>query len=248
MALIEDLSLFEIILFSFIILLILVYTYRIRLKFFLIRIFYGRYHYKYLRLFNRYFINRPYPDAVKDEPLDYVVSAYHAKPKIVLETNEEIRFVDYKIGETYNQFFKNNGDPDYLTISDPRLKQPRFIVAGYKAMVYDFEAMLVYFFIDNFLVMGQFRFRREKQPIEAQALINKLAERYQIKVDVSEDANFQVKDQQGHVINFRDNGFSVELNVLNPGNAMIKQVIQDQNYQPQKGIKDKTAKEEKVTF
>ena len=246
MNLLEEISAFHILLIAIIVILILVLFFRVRLKFLLIRMVYGRYHFKYLRLFNRYFINRPYPDAIKDEPWDYVNNSFKSKPGLQFKTDEEIQFVDNKVGEVYPRFFKIIGDPDYLTISDPGQKHIQFIVASYKAMVYDYQAMLVYYFVDSLLVMGQFRFRREKQALDINHLIEKLRERYKIDIPQGINKPFQLIDRNDNCINFRDNGFSVELNVLNYKNQKILNILNDHPLNATAG--DEVADKQVVTF
>jgi hypothetical protein len=248
MSLIESLSTFEILLIVAIVFLILLFVFRIQLKFLITRLLYGRYHFKYLRLFNRYLINRPYPDAIKDEPWDYVMSAFDTQPQLVFQTKDKIGFANYRVGDQYDQFFKKNGDPDYLTISDPQSKHPHFIVAGYRAIVYEYEAMLVYFFVDTLLVMGQFRFRREKESIDAADLIQKLNSRYGVHIPTDETGAFTLKDPEENRIVFRDTGFSVELNVFNTEIEWIRNVIQLQDYHFASARKKEEVSESTVTF
>lgn len=231
MAIFENIPPLYSIILSAIVLIILIVVFRVRLKFLITRMMYGKYHYKYLRLFNRYFINRPYPDALKDEPWDYVQNVFKTKPKTQIATEEDIQFVDLKVGEVYPDFFKQHGDPEYLTISDPHQNQAQFIVAGYKARVYNYEAMLVYFFVENLLVMGQFRFRREKQPIDINHLTEKLVERYQVKNPGNNLKSFQIRDRNNTCINFMDNGFSVELNVINHQKEQLQQLFNKSSFQ-----------------
>ncbi|MCB2219178.1 MAG: hypothetical protein KQI35_02200 [Bacteroidetes bacterium] len=248
MSLIETLSLFEILLIAAVIFMILIFIFRIQIKFLLTRLIYGRYHYKYLRLYNRYLINRPYPDAIKDEPWDYILSVFKTQPKVEFETKDEIGFANYKVGKQYDNFFRKNGDPDYLTISDPHSKLPHFIVAGYRALVYDYEAMLVYFFIDNMLVMGQFRFRREKEAIDAASLIQKLNRRYAVHIPTDENNAFTLKDNDGNRIVFRDTGFSVELNIYNPDIEWIQKMMGNLGVHFGSDLQKKDLKESAVTF
>lgn len=113
-------------------------------------------------------------------------------------------------------------------------------------MVYDYQAMLVYYFVDSLLVMGQFRFRREKQALDINHLIEKLRERYKIDIPQGINKPFQLIDRNDNCINFRDNGFSVELNVLNYKNQKILNILNDHPLNATAG--DEVADKQVVTF
>jgi len=223
-------------LFISLILLVLVIValfFRVKLSLFFTRLIWSRYSFNYFSLYSKYFPLK-FPSAIKYEPWEYLRSFLDINCSEEYISETEIKFNGYKLGKSVTNFHKKNGKPNYLSISSREEKNLSILVSGYNKLVYMNEATLIYFFAGPILIMGQYRFKREKQNVNYSYLKEKLLEKYQLSEikNLDRSDKFMIRDKKDNQLFVKDNGFDVEVSIFNPKIALFSKelFLQSESY------------------
>jgi len=201
---------------------IIIFIRRIQLKLWFSRSHYGKYSYKYVSLFKKYFDKNPYPHAVKYEVIPFlqVLNKTNLEESI---TDKNIVFQDLEPGKPYIDLFKLKGEPDCFTIQE--FKKTKIFVWGYDNNMYDYYTTVLYFFIDDIFIMGQYNFSRENQNIVTNDLFNKLKDKYFENGERTDQKEIIIKDSKGTKIQLFDDGFSFRICLYNPDVPIVKEKL-----------------------
>ena len=208
-------------LFAVLILVAIAFVYRRWLSIFLKKLIYGSYSYSYLSSLPENILAMMHPPAIRYDPW-YVLKGLERENILHYQTSGRIDFQDFQIGKSYPDFLKKEGNPYYLTISEDKNDLIKFVVFGYKQRIYNYEAVILYYFWNHMFVAGQYQIKREKQKVDRTDLASKLMAKYFVKEGNINQNEFEIRDKEGNVAFFEDNGFNVEISLINP--ALIERL------------------------
>lgn len=195
---------------------------RVQLELWIFKTYYGQFSYKYVSLFRKYINKNPYPQSVKYEISDFLQLLNKTSIEELL-TDKDIIFQGLEPGKSYPDFYKQKGKPDYFTIQE--FKEIKIFVWGYNYNMYDYDTTVLYFFIDNLFIMGQYNFRKENQNINITDLLSKIKNKYFENNETINLKEIIIRDSKGSKIQSFDDGFSIRISVHNPGIPVIKEEL-----------------------
>lgn len=197
--------------------LLLIIYYRKRISLVFTNFRYGKYSYRYLSKFYSYFYEIQFPPSILYDPVTYILPFFRNEIRgVEKKTDEEIEFGGFQPGHSYPDFFKKNGKPRYISITEPDAKEIKLVVAGYPRKINNHHCVMLYFFHENTFIMGQYQFKREKQKVDTALLSESVQKKYLNGGTQTGLEDFIIKDDRGSRVHFHDNGFVVEVSVYNP--------------------------------
>jgi len=223
-------------------------SFRVKIKLFISRTIRGPYNYKHFLLYSKYTFDKPYPDAIKYEPLYFIQYMFNNKLPVEYQTDVDILFYNLELGSENPRFYKTMGKPNYLSIIDENKDGFKIAITGYNRHIYNYESSILFFFSGSLFILGQYMFKREKQHVDPAELIPMLNQKYKIDADLSVQQEFIIRDKKGTCIHFADDGFSVNLTVYNPISERLRKKLKP--YIHFETVKDSNSKAagESITF
>lgn len=220
---------------------------RVQLELWIFKTYYGKFSYKYVSLFRKYFNKNPYPHSVKYE-ISHFLHLLNKTNREELLTDKDIIFQGLEPGISYPNFHKQKGNPDYFTIQE--FEEIKIFVWGYNYNMYDYDTTVLYFFIDNIFIMGQYNFRKENQNINITDLSSKIKSKYFENNETIKLKEIVIKDSKGSKIQLFDDGFSIRISIYNPGIPIVKEkLLNNINISKQQYLHIKSgSKSEELTF
>ncbi|MBL7105587.1 MAG: hypothetical protein ISS18_14770 [Bacteroidales bacterium] len=209
---------------ALIILFIVILNYKLLLKLWVYKAYYGKFSYKYVDVFTKHHYYNPYRQAQTFE-IDLFLNSLTNKSKEELITDNDIVFQGFELGKSYPDFRKQKGDPDYFTIQE--FKDVQICIWGYGFKMYDYYAIVLFCFIDKIFVLGQYNFKKESQNVDFTDISNKLINKYfndEEKI-CQNQKEIKIKDTKGSKVHLYDDGFSIRVSYFNPDIPIIKEKL-----------------------
>jgi len=215
-------------------------------KLWVFKTYYGKFSFKYVSLFREYFNKNPYPHSVKYEISLFLQSLNKTSIEELL-TDKDIIFHGFEPGKSYPDFYKQKGDPDYFTIQE--FEEIKIFIWGYNHNMYDYDTTVLYFFVDNIFIMGQYNYRKENQNINITDLFSKLKNKYFENNETIKQKEIVIRDSKGSKIQLFDDGFSLRISIYNPEISIVKEKLLNINISKQQYLQIiSNRKSEKLTF
>lgn len=207
---------------AFITLFIVILNYKLLLKLWVYKAYYGKFSYKYVDIFTKHHSYNPYRQANTFE-IDLFLNSLTNKSKEEVQTDNDIVFQGFELGKSYPDFYKQKGEPDYFTIQE--FKDIKIYIWGYSYKMYNYNAIILFCFINKIFVMGQYNFKKEKQNVGFTDLAEKLANKYfnDEKKICQNQKEIKIKDTKGSKVHLYDDGFSIRASCFNPDIPIIKE-------------------------
>ncbi len=223
---------------------IVILNYKLLLKLWVYKAYYGKFSYKYVDVFTKHHSYNPYRQANTFE-IDLFLNSLTNKSKEEVQTNNDIVFQELELGKSYPDFHRQKGDPDYFTIQE--FKDVKIYIWGYGYKMYDYYAIVLFCFIDNIFVMGQYNFKKESQNVDFTDLSNKLINKYfnDEEKKYQNQKEIKIKDTKGSKVHLYDDGFSIRVSCFSPDIPIIKEKLI--NCEQQKTIEN-SSELETITF
>lgn len=209
---------------ALIILFIVILNYKLLLKLWVYKAYYGKFSYKYVDVFTKHHYYNPYRQAQTSE-IDVFINSLTNTSKEELQTDNDIVFQDVKLGKSYPDFHKKKGDPDYFSIQE--FRDVKICIWGYGFKMYDYYAIVLFCFIDKIFVLGQYNFKKESQNVDFADISNKLINKYlndEEKI-YQNQKEIKIKDTKGSKVHLYDDGFSIRVSYFNPDIPIIKEKL-----------------------
>ncbi len=210
--------------FGFIILLIIILILiRKQLRLRLIRTKHGRYSYHYIKQFKKYANKSPFPYCFKDEILPYLRLS-HARRENTEQLSSDLHllFEETPYHTPLHEIMDKLGNPDYFNAF--KIKNSELRALGFQKQVYGLRVKVVFFFLNEFFVMGEYIFD-DVSGIDVPAIAKKLME----QTGTSHQSNllhFYIDGKNNSSIYFYDNGFSLIIRYSDLSNQNFLELIQ----------------------
>jgi hypothetical protein len=193
-----------------ILILIVGFLFRKRMKLLIVRMIYGPFSYEYLDIHKRFFIKSPYHYCFRDEFLTHLLNILFQKDGIPeYQSDHNISFDDISQSMSYKKFIQLKGDP--YCFNAFKSDQPGFEIKalGYRSLVGGSKAIKVYYFMNDSFFMGEYYFKNPKTDIKAG--ISKI---FLNNVGPAEDS-FYIRNSKDRIILYKGSGNKVDIKYLN---------------------------------
>jgi hypothetical protein len=142
---------------------------------------------------------------------------------LYFKTNGKIEFGKVPFMQTYKSVSRLKGRPDCINIA--WFLKSRVKVVGYNENLNGVRIRSLYYFLDDRFIMGEYIFSDFAKSKPAQ-VIGTLSAKYLNDETVTSDL-FYITDPAGNMLNFENNGFSVNIRYLYKGDSHSGKVLSD---------------------
>lgn len=185
-------------------------------RLFLIKLFFSRYSYSYVRVFRKYFYKNPFGHCIKDSFEHHARHFYESeKNSRFYTTKEDISFNKIPFYTSFAKIKKIKKKP--YCFNSYKLGKHYIRVIGYKESLAQLGCNVIFYFLDSKFFLGEYVF---KDPTEKTVnniltlLQNKYIDKQQGTLGI-ENSKFYITHDDGSQIFYRYNGFSVTLSYIN---------------------------------
>ena len=207
---------------AFLTLFFIILSYRLLLKLWVYKVYYGKFSYEYIDVFTKHRNKNPYRE-VNTFEIDPFINSLTNSSKKEIKTDNDIVFQGLELGQSYPGFCKQKGEPDYFTIQ--KFKDEKICIWGYGNKMYNYYTTVLFCFINKIFVMGQYNFKKESQNVDFIDLSKKLVNKYfndEEKI-CQNQKEIKIKDAKGSKVHLFDDGFSIRASYLNPDIPIVKE-------------------------
>jgi hypothetical protein len=202
--------------------LILVFYFRRAVRLLLISMVYGKYSYKYIKIYKDYFIRSPFKYCFRDDFIAHILFVLIKKPEVPsYKSLKDIYFEKTAYFTEYKQFLKKKGQPFCFNAFLLKEKGCEIKALGYNETVNGSKAISVYYFMNDLFFMGEYIFKNPKTDIKS-SLIDHFLDSGAISSD-----NFYIENSKDRVIHFLDTGFTIDIKYLSREDHEIIGTLQD---------------------
>lgn len=196
-----------------------------RINIWLIKTFYGKYSFRYVKYFKDHNMKGPFSPCLKDDFITHIVKFFD-KPKNAREykTNNNIKYSNVDFGTRYKKVKREKGNPDCFNVSKI-LNDVELKIIGFRENMFNTNIKSVYYFLNGVFFLGEYMFSetaRERIPEVA----NVLCKKYTDKEAEEGVDNFFIHDPHNTSIHFEDNGFNLSIKYFNTSNPAIHDLIE----------------------
>lgn len=218
-------SLKYIILFLAIIIVVVVIISYPRIKLFFIKLFYSKYHYRYINAYKKYTKKSPHGYCIKDEFI-YHILVFKEKDKRFEKytTVREIKFGDTEYFTTYQEIKRQKRKPfcfnSYYLNNKYDIK-----IIGYRDSMFNTTMRVLYYFIDDVFFMGEYIFKDTLG--ERAKRISKIMHEKYLGHTTNKSEKFYIDGPYDTSIHFADTGFSLIIKYFSNEDNDIKAKLDD---------------------
>jgi hypothetical protein len=205
-----------------VLLIVIGYLVRKRVRLFFVRKLYGPFSYEYLNIHKKYFFKSPYHYCFRDEFMTHLIQVlFHSDDVPSYKSDKDLIFEDISHSMNYKDFIGKKGDPHCFNAF--KLDQLGFEIKalGYKLFVSGSKAITVYYFMNDLFFMGEYYFKNPKTDIKAG-----ISEIYLEKMPLPEDI-FYIRNSKDRIIYFKNTGNKVDIKYLNKEDQSIINNLKD---------------------
>jgi hypothetical protein len=189
---------------------ILAYLIRKKVKLSLVSLIYGPYSYEYLSTHKKYFVKSPYHYCFRDDFIAHLLHVIsHEKNVPSFKSKKDILFESTPYFMNYKEFLKQKGIPFCFNAFNFDHLGFEIKALGYKSIVSGSKASVVFYFMNDLFFMGEYIFKNPKTDIKVG-----MSDLYLEKLELAED-NFYIENTKNRIIHFENTGVKVVIKFLN---------------------------------
>lgn len=184
----------------------------------IVKLLYGKFSFKYLRVHRKFLGNSPYGYCIKDDFINHIAGFFMvSENKATLKTNLPVLFGDISFGEKFGKIVRNQ----HKLVCLNAIKLPQFDlkIAGYRSEMFEYEMKTYYYFANNRFFMGEYSFKLpdDEKIKEISSIIQK--KYLNSEKDFMED--FLIVNENQAAISFEHNGFHLSIKYLDQSDEAV---------------------------
>lgn len=191
-------------------------------RLFFIRLFYGRYSFKYVSKFKKlYIMDNPFPVCIDDDLVSHFSNFVDIDSKKVFRTKTDISFTAIPFSTKFSSL-KGKGNPERFNIY--QFSEEYIVkIMGYAGVILGNTIRELYFIANDIFVMGEFVFT-DVSKANNKKLIAMLVTKYNIEEPIT-DGMFFIRDDKDSAICFLNSGFTISIQYINLNNPFVDEIL-----------------------
>jgi hypothetical protein len=187
-----------------------------------ISIVHGRFSFEFQEFFKDNNLRNPHNNCIKDEITLHFLLFYKQVPHAThVGTAVKIEFGNVPFLINYKSLAKRKGTPDCINIA--WFGKSRVKVVGYYETVNSAKMRSLYYFIDDRFILGEFVFP-ELAKSKPEKIRGPIATKY-LGGQMPAGDIFYITDSAGDMLNYENNGFSINIRYLCKADPTANQVL-----------------------
>lgn len=219
--------------------LIIFLTYK-RLVLMMVKLFYSKYSYKYLRVYKGFYYTSPFGYCIRDDISQHLLPFVGPEKDLpVFKTKKHITFGNWDFYSKMSKIRKKQGKP--ICFNAFKLGKTHFRILGYRDMLANIPTRVLYFGLDNHFFMGEYVFKKIAEN-QKKFILESLEKKY-LGEKVGTDKMFYIQESENRKIHFRDTGFSLIITYIDLAEQQTRESLNNV-YQQLQDMGDQFKKEQ----
>jgi len=206
------------------VILFLIIRFHVPIILFLVKLYYGKYNPRYVKVHKNFTGKSPYAYCIKDDFINHI-SGYYDKlnPIEIFKSNSEIEFGSLPFASKYRKLLRLKGKPFCVNLNGNNFFDLK--VLGYRDELIGIRIRANFVFIDKRFVMGEYSLKTpDKAGIEE--LSSVLQKKY-LGTQKTDGENFIIEGANKVSVLFENTGFNLSIKYLYQGNEDMNLMLDD---------------------
>jgi hypothetical protein len=196
--------------------------FRKQIRIILIGLRHGKYSYRYVKQFKKYANKSPFPYCFKDDILPYLRLSMAKKDQAHhYQSEKTLLFEAIPYHTSLREIMKLYGKPDCFNAF--KIKDKELCAYGYNKSVYNTSMKVVFFFIFESFVMGEYLVD-DLQGVNVRELSKLFLDELGAKAK-TESLHYFIDGKNGTSVHFYENGFTAMVRYSNQTNDPVKDLV-----------------------
>lgn len=191
----------------------------------LIKLFNGKYSYKYSNYFHKITGKYPFSMGIKDDLVNHYEMFFKSTNEERFTVKKALNFTQAKYLSDEKEVVLEKGEPDTFNVSLINGSN-ELRIYGYEDLIFGLEMRVHYYFIDEKFFMGELVFK-QMDKLEDEFVSKKIQEKYLGKVAIEDNSSYMICGTEDSFIHYSDTGFNVLVKYYTASDSSITTALKD---------------------